>query len=36
VGIYHIRDEVLEHAMRTINKYGLQDLEINNNIGELA
>jgi len=33
---YDIRGDVLEHAIRTINKYGLQDLEINNNIGELA
>ena len=33
---YDIREDVLEHATRTINKYGLQDLEINNNIGELA
>ena len=33
---YDIREDVLKHAKRTINKYGLQDLEINNNIGELA
>ena len=33
---YDIREDVLEHAIKTINKYGLQDLEINNNIGELA
>lgn len=33
---YGIREDVLEHVTRTINKYGLQDLEINNNIGELV
>jgi hypothetical protein len=33
---YDIRGEILEHAMRTINKYGLQDLVINNNIGLLG
>lgn len=33
---YDIREDVLEHATRTINKYGLQDLDINNNVGELA
>ena len=33
---YDIREDILKHVMRTIYKYGLQDLEINNNIGELA
>jgi len=33
---YDIREDILKHVMRTIYKYGLQDLEIYNNIGQLA
>jgi hypothetical protein len=33
---YGVSEDILKHAMRTIYKYGLQDLEIYNNMGQLA